>query len=129
MSVQFGYRPQMSRGVPPPSIVPRSRIPAPKVMVRRNLTMQDERKPDCPFRRSSTIAAGVAAKHGVTLAMLMGESRVKHIVAARHEAWWLVWRTTGMSYPRIGAIFRRDHTTIMHGVKKHDAKMSHAPVN
>lgn len=28
MSVQFGYRPQMSKGVPPPSIVPRSRIPA-----------------------------------------------------------------------------------------------------
>lgn len=62
------------------------------------------------------IIAAVAALTGVTVQTI--QSRAKEAVAwkARHVAYYVVRATTGLSYPRIGEIFRRDHTTIQNGV-------------
>jgi chromosomal replication initiator protein len=36
---------------------------------------------------------------------------------------YLVRETTGMSLPKLGELFDRDHTTVMHGISKIDRNM------
>lgn len=62
------------------------------------------------------IAESVAHDHGLTFADLAGRSRKKHIVAARYSAIRLVRAVSSMSYPQIGRMFNRDHTTVMHAL-------------
>ncbi len=51
-------------------------------------------------------------------------SRSKHIVAARQEAMYRVRKErTDMSLPMIGRVFGgKDHTTILHAVRKIEAQ-------
>lgn len=42
--------------------------------------------------------------------------RARHLLEARRRI-YLVLRDSGNSYPQIGAMFGKDHTTIMHAVK------------
>ena len=55
---------------------------------------------------------------GVTPAQIMGNGRTADVTAARQLA-YVKARAMGLSYPEIGRAFGRDHTTIMHGVRKH----------
>jgi len=55
---------------------------------------------------------------GIGRVDLLGTSRSKHIVKARHLAMALIRKHCGMSYPQIGRIFNRDHTTILYAVRK-----------
>jgi chromosomal replication initiation ATPase DnaA len=61
----------------------------------------------------------VATRHGVSVADIKGATRVFHIVAARQEAMALVYKLRpDLSLPAIGRIFDRDHTTVLHAVRK-----------
>jgi chromosomal replication initiator protein len=55
---------------------------------------------------------------------LCGSSRHKTVAMARHElmAWFRA--RTGLSYPEIGMVFGRDHTTIISAVQKVDRMMA-----
>lgn len=65
------------------------------------------------------IADQVAQKHGVTVLEMRSIRRAPHLVDARYEAFWRCYRETDKSLPQIGAAFGgRDHTTVMHGIKK-----------
>lgn len=55
---------------------------------------------------------------GISKAEIMGDSRRADVAAARQLA-FAKCREMGMSYPAIGRGFGRDHTTVMHGVRKH----------
>lgn len=62
------------------------------------------------------IARIVCSLWPVTLAELVGQSRVAHIVRARQAAYWLgVWRG-GHSRAAVGRFYRRDHTAVLHGL-------------
>jgi chromosomal replication initiator protein len=66
------------------------------------------------------IVAAIAARHSLTVADITGQCRRKPFVRARQEA-YAALRAHGWSYPRIArAIGGRDHTTVMHGVRKHE---------
>ena len=56
-----------------------------------------------------------AARH-VLLADVVGTKKTASLTAARVECWALV-RKAGFSYPEIGALWERDHTTIMAALK------------
>ena len=58
----------------------------------------------------------------VTLGQVLGESRLKHIAQARVAIYRLVHKATGWSYPALGKLFVRDHTTIMASVREPAAK-------
>ncbi len=75
------------------------------------------------------IIAEVARETGLTVAMLVGDRRSRPIVAARHLAYWRVARETGASLAAIGRAFGdRDHTTIIHGIRKHEQRHGlHSP--
>jgi chromosomal replication initiation ATPase DnaA len=65
------------------------------------------------------IIAAVAAEHGVTVAEIVGHRRSLWIVKARWEAIRRVADETGWSLHRIGRAFGdRDHTTILHALRK-----------
>ena len=64
------------------------------------------------------IAAKVAEKHGVTVERLRSHDRRNVFMAPRWEA-WTICNEAGFSTPIIGRFFGgRDHTTILHGIKK-----------
>lgn len=64
------------------------------------------------------IIESTAARHGLSYADLIGDSRGGEIITARHEAMWLCCRDTTKSLPTIGRAFHRDHTTVLHAVRR-----------
>lgn len=65
------------------------------------------------------IIASVASVFEVEVVDIQSRRRARHIVIPRQVAMVLAKRLTGHSYPEIGRrIGGRDHTTVLHGVKK-----------
>lgn len=68
-------------------------------------------------------ARRICLGHGATLDEVLSASRHPRIVRARHRLWMILRDTLDLSYPELGALFDRDHTTIMSGVKKCRARL------
>lgn len=68
-----------------------------------------------PFNQF-TIIDVVAAWYRVTLKDLVRKDRSRTIVIARHTAMYLIRELTSLSLPEIGALFNRDHTTVVHAL-------------
>lgn len=62
------------------------------------------------------IQRAVADHFGLTLADLIGPARDRKTSRPRQVAMWLCREITGKSMAEIGRAFRRDHTTVMHGL-------------
>lgn len=61
----------------------------------------------------------VAHKHGISPIEIFGDRRCKHIIDARHEAIARVSEEKSeWSLTQIGRFFNRDHTTIIHAIRK-----------
>jgi hypothetical protein len=61
---------------------------------------------------------------GVSRKVLFGRCRFAYVVEIRHRCFRAIRRETHLNLPQIGALFNRDHTTILHGIRKQDV-----PVN
>ena len=59
----------------------------------------------------------VAKYYGLTAKDLLGTSRLKDIKNARQVAMFLLNEELNLSTVKIGLEFKKDHTTIMHGIK------------
>ena len=64
------------------------------------------------------IIDSVADYYGLGSSLLRGNSRKKEIALARHVAVYLTREMTGLSLPRIGDAFGRDHSTIINSCEK-----------
>ena len=64
------------------------------------------------------ILHAVAKKHDVSAKEIMSNSRRRTVVTARFEVFYRLRIDLAMSYPKIGRVFRKDHSTILHGVNK-----------
>lgn len=64
------------------------------------------------------IMHAVAKQHGIDPKEIMGESRKRHVILARFEVFYRLRIDLAMSYTKIGCIFHKDHSTIIHGVNK-----------
>ncbi|WEK05747.1 MAG: helix-turn-helix domain-containing protein [Candidatus Devosia phytovorans] len=60
----------------------------------------------------------VALKHGVMQRDILGHCRSRHLIAARHEAMALTFEHTQANKMNIGLHFTRDHTTVIHALRK-----------
>lgn len=70
----------------------------------------------------------VAARHGLTLATIFDQDRRPHVVVARQEAIAAVHRQfPAWSYPVLGKVFRRDHSTVMHALRRGGAYVPSKP--
>jgi len=73
----------------------------------------------------ASIMAEVSLLTGFTIAELRSKQRIAPLTLARQFAYWRCKKETGQSLPEIGRQFKdatgkRDHTTILHGVRKID---------
>ena len=68
--------------------------------------------------RATDIVKIVAGFCGVTSAGLIGYSRARKYTVPRQVAMYLVRKHCGYSYPQVGSIFRRDHTTVMYACRQ-----------
>jgi len=46
--------------------------------------------------------------------------RSRELTEARFASWYLMKKILLMTYMKIGRVYRKDHSTIIHGVKEHD---------
>lgn len=78
-----------------------------------------------PSEKSADILAQVAQKHRLKVEDLTGPSRLRKIILARQEAMWELRQRTRLSSPQIAAkLGRKDHTTALHGVRRHEARIA-----
>jgi len=69
-----------------------------------------------------TVARTISATHGIDLTDVLGRSTKREISNARQEIMFAL-RQRGWSYPRIGQVLGRDHTSIIHGVRAHERRL------
>ena len=67
-----------------------------------------------------------AAREGATVDEVFGPSRVAHVVRARRAAMRVVRDRLAWSYPAIGRLFGRDHTSVMAALQDDDARAARA---
>ena len=93
------------RGIPPSELIDDNYIAENSLSSRhRNITPKQ-------------VIDKVAKYYDLTAKDLLGTSRVKNIKNARQIAMYLMNEELGLSTVRIGNEFKKDHTTIMHGIK------------
>jgi chromosomal replication initiator protein len=75
------------------------------------------------------ILDAVSATYRIGKRDIMSLARVAHVCEARDAFYWLAKKTTVRSYVDIGRFLcDRDHTTVLHGVRRVDARMDrHKP--
>lgn len=64
-----------------------------------------------------SIAESVTTVTGVSVEAMLGRCRMARISDARQRLWASLWRM-GWSIGELGRVFDRDHTTIMHGLRR-----------
>lgn len=64
------------------------------------------------------IIAEVYSSRGIARDRIRSTSREPHLVAARDEAMGRIRHELGVTYPRIGQMFGRHHSTVIHSVRK-----------
>jgi chromosomal replication initiation ATPase DnaA len=70
------------------------------------------------------LARGIAEKHGVTIEEVCGRSRLAAIVAARQELLYAIRVSDPRrwSFTRIGRMWGMDHTSVIAGFRRHEAR-------
>jgi len=67
----------------------------------------------------------IAKKHELNYEDIMGPRRFPKIIAARQEAYWWLHKRFGFSAPLTSSMIGgRDHTCVLQGTKKHEARMA-----
>ena len=100
---------------------PRPVLDLPKLIAKkpepRARNVPKPKAPPKPFTARSIIAE-VSRKYGVSAKAIMSESRMAIYVPARREAVMRMYVELGHSLMRIGRLFKRDHTTILHMIRE-----------
>lgn len=75
------------------------------------------------FPRRREIAAQVCEQHGLTFNDLKGPRRTVKISLARHILMYRLRHELGISTPQIGQFLNRDHTSVLHALKRISAAL------
>lgn len=69
------------------------------------------------------ILSAVSASHGLPVAVIIGKNTGRRAAHARAEAMFLA-RQGGRSLQRIARAFNCHHTTVLHGIRQHEKRLS-----
>ena len=72
----------------------------------------------------SLIISQVCKFYNVDEVILRGSQRARNIAEARQVAMYLIRKLTNLSLPDIGVEFGKDHTTVMHSIKKVESELA-----
>lgn len=67
--------------------------------------------------RIKAIIREVLVAHNMTWAEIVSPARTWNYTAPRRHLWKAL-QEAGLSLPQIGRLFKRDHTTILHGIRE-----------
>lgn len=75
-------------------------------------------------RNLTCLVDEVCRRRGVVREELCGRARSSSVARARQELWWLIRNQPDRHYslPEIASLFRRDHTTVRHGIQAHQRR-------
>lgn len=76
-----------------------------------------------PRDRTKALIRLIAEDYGLTLEDILGPDRRQRIAHPRQHVMWSL-RRMGFSYPHIGQILGRDHSTVVAGVRRHEERMA-----
>jgi hypothetical protein len=82
-------------------------------------------EPDEQARRIREIFRLAAGSGAIPRAEVLNFTRTGRATIARQTAMYLVRRLTNLGYVRIGAIFNRDHSTVIHAVQVIERRMEY----
>lgn len=82
--------------------------------------------PNYPRIRIAEIQRAVAAHYGLSRAELLGRDHARRVAHPRQVAMYLARDLTAASYPLIGRLFRRDHTTVLHAERAVRGRIAHS---
>lgn len=68
---------------------------------------------------ATDLVASIAARAELTVQDLRSVKRTKLFVTVRQEAMYALRMQHDWSYPQIGQFLRRDHSSVIHGARKH----------
>lgn len=93
--------------------------------IREQLYDDVERLPRGPTTKkmkqnAARILRDVCEAHGVTLEDFMGIRKLRSLVQARMEFSYIMNKKHGWSYSKIGQFVQRDHTTILHQIRRYE---------
>lgn len=71
----------------------------------------------CPDAMAAIVAV-ISDIADVTLGDLLSERRARRVARPRQLVMYLAKELTDLSYPQMGRVLRRDHTTVQHGIKQ-----------
>ncbi len=74
-----------------------------------------------------TVTRAVAREFGVTLPALRSSRRSQALVLPRQCAMWLSRKLCHVSYPELGTFFERQHSSVIHAVRKLEARLDKEP--
>ena len=101
-----------------------SAFPGPLGRAEVEQSLADSGLPTSPAMDVSAIVKRVSAAFGVTEKEMLGASRLRGVLKARQVAMYLARELTGLSLPRLGAAFGRDHTTVLHACRKVEEELA-----
>jgi hypothetical protein len=102
----------------PPVVEPSAR---PKTL--KELLIEGGFEPNPNARSGHDIICDVSAETGVTVQQILSPCRAHNVVAARHLAIYRVARERpDYSSPHLGRLFHRDHSTVLHAIRKMEAQ-------
>jgi chromosomal replication initiator protein len=78
-------------------------------------------QPDTSGGKSLKLACEIA---NISIEEARSSARTKEVCHRRNHAMWVMRQWDGWSYPNIGRMLKRDHTTIIHGVKTHQERLN-----
>lgn len=90
--------------------------PSPSRLARSIMTAAPTLRKTDPFFLRKLLEA-VASEFRFSVDQLRSQIRKQELVDARHVFCWLARNHSSASYPMIGRMLDRDHSTVMHGVK------------
>lgn len=70
------------------------------------------------------ILAEVSAQTGVSRDQIMSAKRLRSVTVARQFLYWRAYHETPLSLSQIGQKFDRDHTTVLHGIRKTEDRIA-----
>lgn len=120
-------RTRLNRGIvapvvvnPPPSPPPappeeEEAAPAPAKKIRFKERVPLDMLRPCSWRFLLRLAS---IKHRIPEQTILGSARMQTITEARHDAIAMVYQHTQLSMPAVGRFFGKDHTTVLHALRK-----------
>jgi len=86
----------------------------------------DEFRRRCEGRQLIGVFNDVCRRHRIRLEDVYGRVRTKNVVQARREC-WAATRRLGWSFPEIGHLWDRDHTTILTSLRVYEGTCDPVP--